>query len=292
MKLEIDAMNNPSPLRYPGGKAIFYPVIREILQVNNLIDSTYIEPFAGGAGLALRLLLLGDVRRIIINDFDSHIYAFWYAILNYTNQFCELLLKSSITVEEWDKQKAIFTRCDTSNLLQLGFSTFFLNRTNVSGVLTGGIIGGRKQQGEYKIDARFSKENLIRKIQIIASRKTDIVLTNKDALMLLDDPVIKNTKRRFINFDPPYVIKGSQLYQNAFTKEDHISFAKRIALLKRNWIVTYDSNPLILKIYSNYRIGYLDVSYSAGEKKKSKEYIVFSNGLHIPTTIIRANEVE
>ena len=282
-------MNNPSPLRYPGGKYKFYPIIKEILKINDLLGTTYIEPFAGGAGLASCLLLSGDVKRIIINDFDYHVYAFWQAILNYTDRFCELLLRTPITVNEWDKQKAIYTRCNTKDLLQLGFSTFFLNRTNVSGVLTGGIIGGRKQNGEYKIDARFPKDTLVQKIQNIAKHKDDITIINDDAAKLFDNPLVKNTRKSFINFDPPYVAKGAQLYKNAFTREDHILFAKMITHCKRKWIVTYDADPLILHAYSSYRIGFLDVSYSVGEQKKAKEYIIFGKELLIPKSIIRAN---
>ena len=100
---EMIPMSNPSPLRYPGGKSKFYPLVREILQLNNLLGCTYIEPFAGGAGLALRLLLNGDVNRIIINDFDQHIYAFWHAILNCTEYFCELIQKTPVTVLEWPR---------------------------------------------------------------------------------------------------------------------------------------------------------------------------------------------
>ena len=291
-KMEAKVMNNPSPLRYPGGKSKFYPFIKEILHLNNLLGTTYIEPFAGGAGLALRLLLTGDVKRIIINDYDSHVYAFWYAILNYTDIFCELLSAIPVTVDEWDKQKGIYNRCQMQDLLQLGFATFFLNRTNVSGVLTGGIIGGRKQEGDYRIDARFSKDVLISKIKDIAARKEDITILNENATNLFGNSLIKKTKNTFINFDPPYVGKGAELYKNAFTRKDHISFAKVIMQCKRKWIVTYDANPLIMDVYSNYRIGFLDVSYSVGEQKKAKEYIIFSPNMLIPKSIVRVNEVK
>lgn len=282
-------MNNPSPLRYPGGKYKFYPVIREILRLNDLLGTTYIEPFAGGAGLALRLLLAGDVNRIVINDIDPHVYAFWDAIINHTDRFCDLLTQTPITVAEWDKQKATYAACDTADSLKLGFATFFLNRTNVSGVLTGGIIGGRNQQGEYKINARFPKDVLAEKIRGIAARKDDITIINEDASKLLGNSALRDPRGTFVNFDPPYVGKGAQLYRNSFSKQAHIEFARTVKRCRRRWIVTYDVDPLILQIYSRYRIGFLDVSYSVGEQKNAQEYIIFCHGLNFPESVARAN---
>ena len=285
-------MNNPSPLRYPGGKCKFYPVIKEILRLNDLLGTTYIEPFAGGAGLALRLLFAGDVKRIIINDLDPHVYAFWHAVFNHADRFCERLLKTPITVDEWDRQKVIYAACDITDLFNLGFATFFLNRTNVSGVLTGGIIGGRNQQGDFKINARFPKDDLVKKINAIAARKTDITVINADASKLLGHPALRDSKGTFVNFDPPYVSKGAQLYRNSFSKQDHIAFSQTVKHCRRKWIVTYDAAPLILQTYSRYRIGFLDVSYSAGEQKTAQEYIIFGRDLVIPESIVRANELK
>ena len=260
--------------------------------MNDLLGTTYIEPFAGGAGLALRLLLAGDVNRIVINDIDPHVYAFWDAIINQTERFCEMLTKTPITVDEWDKQKAIYAICNATDPLRLGFATFFLNRTNVSGVLTGGIIGGRNQRGAYKINARFPKDVLAEKIRNIAVRRDDITIINEDASKLLGNTALRDSRGTFVNFDPPYVSKGAQLYRNSFSKQAHIMFSKTVKHCQRKWIVTYDVDPLILDIYSKYRIGFLDVSYSVGEQKNAKEYIIFGRDLVMPESIARANDIK
>lgn len=277
--------NNPSPLRYPGGKASFYPRIREILKINNLLGSTYIEPFAGGAGLALRLLISDDVSRIVINDIDFHIYAFWYSVLYYTDELCRLILTTKIDVVNHSRLKAIYNNGEQGDLLQSGFATFFLNRTNVSGVLNGGIIGGKNQNGPYKIDARFNKEELINRIRTIASYREKIMLFNVDGFNVLSLPGVKHLHPSFVNFDPPYVGKGARLYRNSFNTNDHLELARKILSCHRKWIVTYDVDPLILKAYSKRRIGYLDVTYSVKKCQTAKEYIIFSNGLEIPETI-------
>lgn len=274
-----------SPLRYPGGKSRFYKYVKDILVLNDLIGKTYIEPFAGGAGLALKLLMNDDVEQIVINDFDQAIYTFWFCVLNLNEEFCELLSSTDITVDEWEKQHSIFTCGDMAMPLGLGFATFFLNRTNVSGVLDGGIIGGKDQAGKYKIDARFNKEKLTQQIQRIAQYRNRIVLLNKDAKELFKNEFLNAYGESFINFDPPYVNKGAQLYKNSFSKTDHQSLSELISECGSKWIVTYDVCPLTQDLYSKYRKSYLDVTYSAGSSKKAKEYIFFSNDLLIPDNI-------
>ena len=274
-----------SPLRYPGGKTRFYNYVKAILCYNNLLEQTYIEPFAGGAGLALKLLLNNDVKRIVINDYDPAIYAFWYSVLNHTEELCNMIENTDITPLEWQRQKEIYCLQNTQNFLELGFSTFFLNRTNVSGVIKGGMIGGFNQTGNYNIDARYNKANLICRIQNIAECRERIVLCNMDAKELLEPRNLRKFYNAFINFDPPYVKKGAQLYENSFTEADHIALSKKIARCGRKWMVTYDVCPLVAELYSKYRGSYLDVTYSVQNNRKAKEYIFFSNNLYLPDGI-------
>ena len=278
-------MKNPSPLRYPGGKIRFYPIAREILQLNNLINCTYIEPFAGGAGLALQLLFSGDVKRIVINDYDPHIYAFWDAVLNHNEALCALIEKTPVTMNQWNLQKTVYKTCDLSDVLKLGFATFFLNRTNVSGVLTAGVIGGKSQNGRYKLDARYCKEDLIQKIKKIAEYKNQILLFNDDCFELFSRPEIRKIRKTFVFFDPPYVDKGAQLYKSSFKESDHIALSEKILKCNRNWIVTYDKSPLIADLYSKCRIGTWNVTYATSTKRGVSEYVIFKDDLKIPKTI-------
>lgn len=273
-----------SPLRYPGGKTKFYNYVKKLLECNDLIGETYIEPFAGGSGLALKLLLNNDVKRIVINDFDPAIYSFWYSVIHYTDELCELIDSTEITMEEWHKQRKIYLNRNSSKL-ELGFATLFLNRTNVSGVLVGGVIGGKDQTGKYKLDARFNKSKIISKIKDIAYRREQIVLFNKDAKNLLRNNELRRFYKSFINFDPPYVKKGAQLYKNSFEENDHKELFKLISHCHRKWIVTYDICPLIGELYSKYRKSYLDVTYSINVSKQAQEYIFFSRNLKLPSQI-------
>lgn len=258
-----------------------------------MLGETYIEPFAGGAGLALKLLLNEDVSRIVINDFDPAIYSFWHSVLYETEAFCELIENAILTTNQWNLQHSIYLESDTSDPLTLGFATFYLNRTNISGVVKGGIIGGQGQNGKYGLDARFNRQTLIEKIKTIASHKEQIVLLNLDARELLQPRQLRKFYKTFINLDPPYVKKGAQLYKNAFSESDHRELCELVKQCRRKWIVTYDVCPLVADLYKSYRSSYLDVTYSIQASKKAKEYIFFSDTLVLPKEIkIRCAGIE
>jgi DNA adenine methylase len=273
-----------TPLRYPGGKTQFYPLIKELLTKNGLIGHTYIEPFAGGAGIAIKLLVNNDVNRVIINDIDPAIYALWYSILHFPDDLCSLIEDTPVTVDEWHRQKEIYQNKKSKKLF-LGFSTLFLNRTNVSGVIKGGIIGGLQQNGPYGINARYTKTTQIKKIKTIKEHKEKIDIFNLDALELFKLKEIKTLKKTFINFDPPYVSKGAGLYENSYTDDNHKKLAAMIKKCSRRWVVTYDVHPLISELYTGFRYDYLDLNYSINTKRKAKDYIFFSPNMYLSNNI-------
>lgn len=269
-----------SPLRYPGGKNKLSEYVKELIYIKKLNNSTYIEPFCGGAAVALYLLINGHVSDIIINDYDRSIYAFWYSVINFNEQLCEKIRETEVTIEEWKNQKRIQENKENENLLVLGFSTLFLNRTNRSGIIKAGVIGGVEQKGEYKLDCRFNKEEIINKISLIGNYREKIRLYNLDTEDLIDNVIKNMAKKSFIFFDPPYYKKGSGLYTNFFKHEDHISLANKIKSIKyHSWIVTYDNLEVIKKMYPTFLKETYKLNYSIKEKYKGEEVIMYSKTL-------------
>jgi len=271
----------PSPLRYPGGKTKLYDFVKEVLDINDL-HGTYIEPFAGGAGLALKLLINHDVKRIVINDSDPAIYAFWSSVINETEELCDFINTVKIDVDQWKQFREIYFHPNQYSILELGKATLFLNRVNRSGVLQGGIIGGKSQDGKYKMDARFNRKELVSKILTIAEYRDKIDIYNMDAIDFLSPSVLRHYYKVFINFDPPYVKKGGQLYLNYYKEEDHKKLYEVISKLRRKWIVTYDVCDYIKDLYKEFKGGYIDIQYSATTNIKAQELIYFSDSLRIP----------
>jgi DNA adenine methylase len=278
-----------SPLRYPGGKSRLSNYFKKIIEQNSIYECVYIEPYAGGASVALSLLFDGYVNKIIINDIDRSIYAFWHSVIYQTDELCDLIKKTPVTTEVWEKQKEIQKQKETSSLLELGFSTFFLNRTNRSGIINAGCIGGRKQKGKWKIDARFDKNILIDRIRKIALYKNRIKVLNLDAIKLIK--LSHNHKKCLLYLDPPYYSKGKRLYVNFYKDLDHKNVAKEMKKATHSvWVMTYDNVRQIRILYKDYRQKVFVLNYSAGKTIKGKEVIIFSNNLkHINFPIISKN---
>ncbi|MFS8182109.1 DNA adenine methylase [Pseudovibrio denitrificans] len=274
-----------SPLRYPGGKTCLLSVVADILRRNGLVGKPYVEPFAGGAGLALSLLFEDCVSEIHINDIDEGIWAFWESVLHNTDAFIDRMLSTPIDMNEWHRQSAILNDA-TSSVLDLGFAVFFLNRTNRSGIIkNAGPIGGKTQAGNYKLDCRFNKDTLLRRISKVAEFREKIFLTKEDAREFVTAKENQLPKDSFFCIDPPYFQKGSSLYTSFYKPEDHKQLAQSILDLQSNWIITYDNVPDIRELYSSRRQYQFDLNYSVQVKRVGKEVMVASKGLRLPEVI-------
>lgn len=272
-----------SPLRYPGGKNKLSAFIAKICVENN-INGHYVEPYSGGASVALFLLFEGFVRKITINDKDRSIYAFWHSVLNKTNELCLLIENAELSISEWKRQKEIQKNKKTADLLSLGFSTLYLNRTNRSGIINGGVMGGIKQDGNYLMDCRFNKIELVERIKKIAQHRKNIRLYKKDAVRLID-AIAKEAEHENIifYFDPPYYLKASTLYLNHYDDNNHKKVSDKIKAIRTiKWIVSYDNVPEIQKLYSECPKKEFSFKHTAYESRIGKEIIFFSDNLTQP----------
>jgi DNA adenine methylase len=272
-----------SPLRYPGGKLKVSEYVKLLIDINNLNDGHYVEPYAGGASVALDLLINEYVSNIHINDIDLAIYSFWHSTLYETENFCKLINDTVVSVEEWKKQKFIIKNKNQFSALEIGFSTFFLNRTNRSGILNAGMIGGNDQTGNWKIDARYNKTDLIKRIELINRFEDRISLNNMDAVeyvQMIDNTLPNNT---LIYLDPPYYKKGKELYINYYNHEDHKEIADVVKkLTNRYWLVSYDNETAIKELYSGFRQKIYSLNYSVGKASKGSEVIIYNDKLFVP----------
>ncbi len=278
-----------TPLRFPGGKSKIYPFMVDLLKANDLLGCAYAEPFCGGAGLAMAMLLKGNVSRVILNDLDPAVYSVWNAVLEHTDELCDFISTVPLDVGEWERQRKIYLS-EKIPSLELGCAAFYLNRTNRSGILGARPIGGLNQEGRYGIGARFNRVNLRNKILAIATRRDDIALHNYDAMDFMANVAPSLGKKSLVYLDPPYVRKGPGLYENSFDESDHRELANCIRGYRGKWMVTYDTDPLIDSLYVpddgwDIWVGGIDVRYCAASKRPiSKERLVLGPGLVMPST--------
>lgn len=273
-----------SPLRYPGGKGKLAPFMKLIIAKTGHWGGTYIEPFAGGAGIAIDLLLNNVVSKVVINDYDKGIYSFWRAILTETDHFISDINSIELSVDEWEHQHQVYLKQQKRYSYELGFATFYLNRTNRSGIIKGGVIGGKAQNGKWKMGVRFNRAHLSKRISDIASQKSHIHLYNKDINSFLMNCIPKYADNAFIYFDPPYYEKGRELYMNFLQYKDHVKIKSKIEQLKdTDWVITYDDCPEILSLYHDYVCKKMKWNYSAATKRSVNEIMIFKDGTMIPS---------
>lgn len=273
-----------TPLRYPGGKAQFAPFIAKVMEANGLTGGHYLEPYAGGAGVALELLYHGHASHVHINDLDSAIHSFWFAVTQEPDELLKLLHDTPVTMDQWFKWRSVLRGEVAVDLVERGFATLFMNRTNRSGILKGGVIGGLAQSGDYKLDARFKKDVLAARIRKIADHASHITVYREDALALLQRCGKLLPKKSLIYLDPPYYVKGQGLYRNFYKHDDHLQIAKALQSNKFTlpWVVSYDNTTEICDMYQLSKHLSYNLNYTAQKRYVGNEVMFFSRELLVP----------
>lgn len=276
---------NYSPLRYPGGKSKISSFVNSCINRVNQQNVVYVEPFAGGAGVALTLLLEERVSEIVINDYDKAIYSFWRTLVNHPQDLIDFIETVPLTIEEWKHQKRILLEKNKKFSIELGCAAFYLNRTNRSGILQAGPIGGYNQTGNYKLDARFNRSVLVQRVRAIVNKRKHIHVYNKEIRSFIQQIIPLYQDRAFVYFDPPYFNNGQRLYNNFFSPKDHRIIAQYIIdHVSCPWIMTYDDVEEVRKIYSDFPQQTYTLNYSAANKGKGAEIIIYKEPTLIPNS--------
>jgi DNA adenine methylase len=272
-----------SPLRYPGGKGSLKYFLANTVNNNGLTGGVLVEPFCGGAGVSLPLLEAGIVNELHLNDANPAVAAFWNCMFFDTDAFVSLVATTPVTIEQWHRWREIMTAPDEAAVLELGFAAFFMNRCNRSGLLFGGPIGGFDQAGNYKIDCRFNRANLIERIQTISKHRDRVTVSNLDACDFLRGLDASLCREALIFIDPPYVAQGKNLYKTfSFGEKEHERLAKFVKTKKWRWVITYDDHPLIHRLYAERARGVIEFSYQMQQAKLGRELLVASSYCRIP----------
>ena len=273
-----------TPLRYPGGKARFAPLIAEVIQRNGLQGGHYLEPYAGGAGVALVLLFDGVVEHAHINDADPAVAVFWRVATRSTRELIDLVANEPVTMDAWHHWRAVMLGDKNGSELERGFATLFMNRTNRSGILKGGVIGGKSQAGTYKVDERFMRDELCIRLERIGQHSDFINVYEEDAYELLLRCHQFLPQKSLVYLDPPYYVKGEGLYRNFYQHKDHLKIAHLLGStrFRRPWVVSYDAAEEIKDMYAYARSMSYGLHYTAQRRYTGSEVMFFSPRLVAP----------
>ncbi len=270
-----------SPMRYPGGKGFFAHSLAKMIEMNAR-TRVYAEPYAGGASAALQLLADQKIDKVLLNDADPRIFAVWKCILQRNDEFVALVKNTEVSMNTWYRCREIATSGVAEDQLDLAFATYFLNRTNRSGIVLGaGPIGGYEQAGNWSLDARYSKETMIDRIKWIGSQAQKINITSMDGLKFIQNcHAVYEKDALFLFVDPPYVAAGSRLYMNGMDEAAHKALAEQFKKMRESrWALTYDDCELIRSLYQEFEITSLSVVYSLQKKRRANEVLVIPKSI-------------
>ena len=281
---EFCCMTNPnsvsliSPLRYPGSKRRLVGYIEQAILLNDLKPKLFIEPFVGGASVALQLMQDDLVEKVILMDIDPLVASFWRTVFFDTDWLIEQIETIDVTLENW----YWFKEFVPETTRQYALKCLFINRTSFSGIMEGraGPLGGRQQLSEYKIDCRFPRETLIKRVRQAAIHKDRILaiwdcswdeglqrIREKQRIGSLPD------KNLFFYMDPPFFEKADALYRFHFQQQDHFELRNFLLKLRDSWILSYDAAPHVETLY-----GDAIKSGTNGTKKHNVE-LIYSTGI-------------
>lgn len=266
-----------SPFRYPGGKGFLTGFLNAEVEKLGNCKRQYVEPFAGGAGAALNLLSKNQVDHVHLNDLDIRVHSAWKAVLEENDRFIDAVKTCDVSLKTWEWAKSFVDQPGQSYSFDLGFATFFVNRTSRAGIISGsGPIGGYKQSGTWKIDARFYRETMMERIKWVGRNAERISLYRLPVVDFLEQcEKMLPSKNTLYFIDPPYVKIGSRLYLDGMLDGGHERLAKYINESRlTNWIITYDDHPLVRDLYKKYSIRHLQVNYSLGRTRKENEVLI------------------
>lgn len=259
-------------------------LLQQIRKLNGFGGRAIAEPFAGGAGASISLLYMEETERIYLNDADPAIFDFWWTLTNRPTPFITQIERVELTMDEWRRQRTAYCSTAPISRLKRGFAAFYLNRCNRSGIIiNGGPIGGVDQKGEWKIDARFNRQNLQTRCKKVAEYADRISVSCLDGIEFVKSLDADST---LFFIDPPYFNKGSLLYLNLLNDDYHAELAARLKSMNdAAWVVTYDDCPEIRSLYEGWAtIRPFGLRYAAADRRNGKEILIVPKGMRLPTS--------
>ena len=281
-----------SPLRYPGSKRRLSSYIEHALRLNNLKPELYIEPFAGGASVALNLLQKDLVDKAILIDLDPMIAGFWETVFCDTDWLIDQIMTIEVSLDNWNR----FKQEEPKSIRENAIACLYLNRTSFSGIMRPevGPLGGKEQKSDYPIDCRFPRETLVDRVIQAASHKDKVYAvwccSWDDAMRRINNDRNKGKlpeEKSFWYLDPPFFKKAEALYRFYFEEDDHRKMRDALLKMEDSWLLSYDSAESVELLYGDAiqastngtKSHHIELLYSVARKrgKEPDREVILSN---------------
>lgn len=296
-----------SPLRYPGSKRSLFSFIKKTFEINKIHPSIFIEPFAGGASVALQMLQENLTDQIILVDVDPWITSFWQTVFFDTDWLVEQIYSIDVTIEKWHELKG----SNPTSTRDQALTCFFLNRTSFSGILEASVgpIGGKEQKSIYKIDCRFMRDTLSNRIRQ-ASLFKERVHAIWNCSWIEGIRKVRSEQENgkvprsglFFYLDPPFFEEAYALYRFYFTEKDHLELRDYLLTLKDNWLLSYDSAEQVNLLYgeaistgmNGAKQHNIELHYSLAQlpKRKRGKEVIITNLKVLPKPGVLVDELQ
>jgi DNA adenine methylase len=276
-----------SPLRYAGSKRKLFNYLERVLTHNKFLPQVLVEPFVGGGNIFLNFLSHHEGSTAVIADKDELVYSFWKTLFSDPKYLVNFIRKAKVNLKTFDYYRYISSHSTGFSRRQLAETCLFLNRTSFSGILndSAGPIGGREQKSIYKINCRFGRKNLIKKIKNISAFKNRVVILPyswEETLKYVATKIEYKNASLLFYLDPPFYKKADQLYRYHFDDITHKNLRDRLVKLEYPWILSYDRVKEIQNLYSAFTRINISMPYSINSPAKRLEKELIITPLKLP----------
>ncbi len=268
-----------TPLRYPGGKTWLLDYVKEFLKFHRLEPIALVEPYAGSASISIGLLRVGLVQEAFISEKDPLIVAFWNAVLENNDELIEYVSTLEISMDTWfsSKKYLSYDSAEKYSTIELAGAFLFFNRTNYSGIIKGGPLGGKRQESSYKLDCRFNRKRIMEKIRNLQGLEGRLHVSESDGIDFMEKMAMNGPEEMIFYIDPPYYGAGKNLYRYYFTDKEHEELSAFLTTLELPWLLSYDDAEFIKALYKKKTKFPVYTDYQSGYLKKDVKELLISN---------------
>ena len=268
-----------TPLRYPGGKSRAAKMLYDWFPAG---IEEFREPFLGGASMALLFTQKHPDVPVWVNDKYYYLYNFWVTLQEHRDDLSDVCYATKQEHPTPDSAKELFIRSkeeiSSADPFRQAVLFWVLNKCSYSGLTENSAFSQSASQQNFTLRGAS-------KLKQYKDLISHWEITNLD----YEEVMQPDNDNTFCFLDPPYKI-GSYLYgTNAEMHKDfdHKRFAEVCKKCPNDWMVTYNVDEEIEKMFGDYHRRYFSITYGMQhrENNKKSELLISNYDVNPPSTL-------